>query len=109
MGFRLFVQGNDFEPPPVDVEPAVVVHKDRVQRAGHVGDSAQDVVHALRLLVLVRPQPEQADILGAQQHRLPAIERDAVVFGGRVHVPLGEVVQLPDAHVRDRVALLLRG
>ena len=60
------MQCDDLQTAPIDVEPAVVVHKHDV----HVAGAAESVLDPLRRLVLPQLEPEQPDVLGAQQNRL---------------------------------------
>ena len=54
-------------------------------------------------------QAHEPDVLRAQQYGLPPVVRGPAVLGCSVHVPLGDVVQLPNTRILDAVALLLRG
>ena len=91
------------------MQPSVVVHQHDEKIAGIVRGTAEHVPNPLRLLVFVRRETEHADVLRAQQDRLPPARRYLVVLRRRVHVALRHVVQLAYRSVCDGVALLLRG
>ena len=92
----------------VDVQAAVVVDEHHEQVPRMVRGAGEHVPDALRRLVLVPAEPAQTNVLGREQHRLPAVEGVPVVLGEGVHVALRKVEQLGDGRVLDGVAPLLR-
>jgi len=93
----------------VHVETAIVKDEQGGNPTDLVHRALEPELSALLVLVLAGFQPEQADVLCAQQNHLPRVKVEPIVLCAGMHVPLSHVVQLVHIGAQDGVRFLHGG